>query len=226
MQPEPPDPEPPSVPLSSFSLRRYTQKLRLFRPQSASLMQSFLHMTGGTTPEFSDPKFPSYGEGREGAGEKRRGGGPIPFAPSYLQPPLSAPLPELILPPPVPPFAAADDDGDGARISVAAVTRVASCGNAVLKLNILTKARLPCLHPIPSLPSCCPPPTLSPPPCSCCCCGGFPGGTESQDDRKRGAFPLTMTPPPLPPLPLQDMEQFGYNAGSSNSSSANGLVSL
>jgi len=86
---------------------RYTQKLRLFRPQSASLMQSFLHAMRGTTPDFADPKFPSYGEGRE-------------------------------------------------------VTRVVSCGHAVLKLNILTK----------------------------------------------------------------DMEQFGYNAGSSNSNNANGLVSL
>mmetsp|Transcript_6035 Transcript_6035/g.10898 ORF Transcript_6035/g.10898 Transcript_6035/m.10898 type:complete len:199 (-) Transcript_6035:207-803(-) len=44
---------------------RYSQKLRLFRPKSSSLMQSFFHFMAGTTAEFSDPKFPSYGEGRE-----------------------------------------------------------------------------------------------------------------------------------------------------------------
>uniref|UniRef100_A0A061SHH3 B9 domain-containing protein 1 n=2 Tax=Tetraselmis sp. GSL018 TaxID=582737 RepID=A0A061SHH3_9CHLO len=44
---------------------RYTQKLRLFRPQSSTIQQAILNTLRGTTPEFSDPKFPSYGSGRE-----------------------------------------------------------------------------------------------------------------------------------------------------------------
>jgi len=52
---------------------RFVQKLRLFSPKSASLIQSFQHFISGTTPEFSDPKFPSYGEGREVTRVESRG---------------------------------------------------------------------------------------------------------------------------------------------------------
>jgi len=45
---------------------RHTLKLRLFKPQSASGLQSFLAWLSGMPAEFSDPRFPSYGEGREG----------------------------------------------------------------------------------------------------------------------------------------------------------------
>ena len=45
---------------------RFDLKLRLFKPKSASLMQSFTAWMTGMPAEFSDPKFPSYGEGREG----------------------------------------------------------------------------------------------------------------------------------------------------------------
>mmetsp|Transcript_8572 Transcript_8572/g.14740 ORF Transcript_8572/g.14740 Transcript_8572/m.14740 type:complete len:200 (+) Transcript_8572:185-784(+) len=44
---------------------RYTLKLRLFKPRSASGVQSFLAWMSGMPAEFSDPRFPSYGEGRE-----------------------------------------------------------------------------------------------------------------------------------------------------------------
>lgn len=47
---------------------RYNLKVRLFRPQSASLLQRFTSWLAGMAPEFSDPRFPSYGEGREGEG--------------------------------------------------------------------------------------------------------------------------------------------------------------
>lgn len=44
---------------------RYTLKVRLFKPRSASGLQSFTSWLTGMPAEFSDPKFPSYGEGRE-----------------------------------------------------------------------------------------------------------------------------------------------------------------
>mmetsp|Transcript_44174 Transcript_44174/g.112748 ORF Transcript_44174/g.112748 Transcript_44174/m.112748 type:complete len:199 (-) Transcript_44174:1485-2081(-) len=44
---------------------RYSQKVRLFRPKSSSMMQSFFQFLSGTSAEFSDPKFPAYAEGRE-----------------------------------------------------------------------------------------------------------------------------------------------------------------
>eukprot|EP00879_Flechtneria_rotunda_P033352 GHRR01036931.1.p1 GENE.GHRR01036931.1~~GHRR01036931.1.p1 ORF type:complete len:167 (+),score=40.28 GHRR01036931.1:428-928(+) len=44
---------------------RYNLRIRLYRPRSASLLQSFSSWLTGMPPEFSDPKFPSYGEGRE-----------------------------------------------------------------------------------------------------------------------------------------------------------------
>lgn len=47
--------------------RRYEQVLRLFRPRSASTLQAMTSWWNGKTPEFSDPRFPSYAEGREGA---------------------------------------------------------------------------------------------------------------------------------------------------------------
>lgn len=46
--------------------RRYQLKMRLFKPRSASLLQTFLTWVTGYPAEFSDSKFPSYGEGREG----------------------------------------------------------------------------------------------------------------------------------------------------------------
>jgi hypothetical protein len=45
---------------------RYNLRVRLYRPRSASLLQSFTSWMSGMPAEFSDPKFPSYGEGREG----------------------------------------------------------------------------------------------------------------------------------------------------------------
>ncbi|PNH12840.1 B9 domain-containing protein 1 [Tetrabaena socialis] len=44
---------------------RYNLTMRLFRPRSASLLQSLTSFMSGMPAEFSDPKFPSYGEGRE-----------------------------------------------------------------------------------------------------------------------------------------------------------------
>lgn len=44
---------------------RYSLKLRLYRPRSASYFQQFVSWMSGTPAEFSDPRFPSYGEGRE-----------------------------------------------------------------------------------------------------------------------------------------------------------------
>ena len=40
--------------------------MRLYRPRSASLLQSLLSWLSGMPAEFADPKFPSYGPGREG----------------------------------------------------------------------------------------------------------------------------------------------------------------
>jgi hypothetical protein len=40
--------------------------VRLYRPRSASLLKTFTSWLKGMPAEFSDPKFPSYGEGREG----------------------------------------------------------------------------------------------------------------------------------------------------------------
>lgn len=45
---------------------RYQLKLRLFKPKSASMLQTFASWMSGMPAEFSDPRFPSYGEGREG----------------------------------------------------------------------------------------------------------------------------------------------------------------
>ncbi|MEW5301411.1 MAG: hypothetical protein WDW38_009626 [Sanguina aurantia] len=44
---------------------RYQLKLRLFKPRSASMLQTFASWMSGMPAEFSDPRFPSYGEGRE-----------------------------------------------------------------------------------------------------------------------------------------------------------------
>jgi len=46
--------------------RRYTLRVRLYRPRSASLLQTFLSWVTGMPAEFADHKFPSYGPGREG----------------------------------------------------------------------------------------------------------------------------------------------------------------
>ncbi|EFJ46108.1 hypothetical protein VOLCADRAFT_105683 [Volvox carteri f. nagariensis] len=48
-----------------MSAGRYELTLRLFRPRSASALQSLTSWLSGMPAEFSDPKFPSYGEGRE-----------------------------------------------------------------------------------------------------------------------------------------------------------------
>jgi B9 domain-containing protein 1 len=50
------------IPLSC----RYSLQLRLYKPRSASLLQTFTSWLTGMPAEFSDPKFPAYGEGREG----------------------------------------------------------------------------------------------------------------------------------------------------------------
>jgi hypothetical protein len=55
-----------NVPMVVPTLCRYNLKLRLFKPRSASAMQSFLSWVTGMPAEFSDSRFPSYGEGREG----------------------------------------------------------------------------------------------------------------------------------------------------------------
>ncbi|KAJ9521813.1 hypothetical protein QJQ45_024675 [Haematococcus lacustris] len=44
---------------------RFTLRLRLYKPRSASGLQSFISWMAGMPAEFSDPRFPSYGEGRE-----------------------------------------------------------------------------------------------------------------------------------------------------------------
>jgi hypothetical protein len=62
---QPPLPAHSPCPMASH---RYSLKVRLFRPQSASLLQRFTSWLAGMAPEFSDPRFPSYGEGREGEG--------------------------------------------------------------------------------------------------------------------------------------------------------------
>lgn len=46
----------------------------MFKPRSASTLQTLTSWVTGMHPEFSDPKFPSYGEGREGV-----------CAPTFLQ---------------------------------------------------------------------------------------------------------------------------------------------
>lgn len=45
---------------------RYDLRVRLYRPRSASLLQTFLSWVTGMPAEFADHKFPSYGPGREG----------------------------------------------------------------------------------------------------------------------------------------------------------------
>ncbi|KAK9829078.1 hypothetical protein WJX72_003769 [[Myrmecia] bisecta] len=44
---------------------RYVLKVRLYRPKSASTVHAFTSWLTGMPAEFSDPKFPSYAEGRE-----------------------------------------------------------------------------------------------------------------------------------------------------------------
>ncbi|GMH41181.1 hypothetical protein BSKO_09091 [Bryopsis sp. KO-2023] len=44
---------------------RHTCKIRLYRPKSASIMKEFIAWVTGMPAEFSDPKFPSFGDGRE-----------------------------------------------------------------------------------------------------------------------------------------------------------------
>lgn len=44
---------------------RYNLKVRLFKPKSASLLQSFTSWLSGMPAEFADDRFPAYGEGRE-----------------------------------------------------------------------------------------------------------------------------------------------------------------
>eukprot|EP00877_Chromochloris_zofingiensis_P007438 jgi/Chrzof1/2948/Cz12g05150.t1 len=44
---------------------RFNLKLRLFKPRSASLLQGFTSWLSGMPAEFSDPRFPASGEGRE-----------------------------------------------------------------------------------------------------------------------------------------------------------------
>jgi hypothetical protein len=55
-----------------MSLCRYNLRVRLYKPRSASLLQTFTSWLSGMPAEFSDPKFPSYAEGREGARAGRR----------------------------------------------------------------------------------------------------------------------------------------------------------
>ena len=40
-------------------------QVRLFKPIASSGLQSFIGWLTGRPTEFSDPKFPAYGEGRE-----------------------------------------------------------------------------------------------------------------------------------------------------------------
>ncbi|GBF90328.1 hypothetical protein Rsub_02434 [Raphidocelis subcapitata] len=44
---------------------RYELCVRLYRPRSASLLQTFLSWLTGMPAEFADPRFPAYGPGRE-----------------------------------------------------------------------------------------------------------------------------------------------------------------
>lgn len=44
---------------------RFNLRIKLYRPRSASLLQTFTSWLSGMPAEFSDPRFPSYGEGRE-----------------------------------------------------------------------------------------------------------------------------------------------------------------
>jgi B9 domain-containing protein 1 len=46
-------------------LCRNEVKIRLYRPRSSTVLQAVLAWLTGTAPEFADPKFPSYAEGRE-----------------------------------------------------------------------------------------------------------------------------------------------------------------
>lgn len=52
--------------VAGYACHRYNLKLRLFKPRSASALQTFISWMTGMPAEFSDPRFPSYGEGREG----------------------------------------------------------------------------------------------------------------------------------------------------------------
>lgn len=46
---------------------RYMLTARLYRPRSASPLRAFVSWLTGMPAEFADPRFPSYGAGREGA---------------------------------------------------------------------------------------------------------------------------------------------------------------
>lgn len=46
-------------------LLRHDCEIRLFKPRSASIMKTLVGWLTGMPAEFSDPKFPSYSEGRE-----------------------------------------------------------------------------------------------------------------------------------------------------------------
>ncbi len=56
----------PPVHLLPMRPCRYCLKMRLFKPRSASVLQSWITYITGYRAEFADSKFPSYGEGREG----------------------------------------------------------------------------------------------------------------------------------------------------------------
>ena len=45
---------------------RYNLRIRLYRPRSASLLQTFLCWLSGMPAEFADGRFPAAGAGREG----------------------------------------------------------------------------------------------------------------------------------------------------------------
>ena len=56
----------PQVPTPPPLPARYELCVRLYRPRSASLLQTFLSWLTGMPAEFADPRFPAYGPGREG----------------------------------------------------------------------------------------------------------------------------------------------------------------
>ena len=107
-------------------LYRYTLKLRLFRPRSASLLQSFTSWLTGMPAEFSDPKFPSYGEGREGARSRETRSTRLLLA-----------LASFRVRPDI------DRRRSISRVVFAAtaVTRVQSGGHVKVQLNLMTKVR-------------------------------------------------------------------------------------
>ena len=57
----------------STAAGRYERTVHLYRPPSASVLQQFTSWLAGTPAEFTDPKFPARGDGREVTGVKSAG---------------------------------------------------------------------------------------------------------------------------------------------------------